>query len=215
MLNRCVTYSGSGLTWEADPRHAELAVAELGLQAGRFLFHTPRAALEFPLQVEDSIVTIDGVSDADAAGCPKTRRPSCGSCPAHPTTHHGNLVVDTEGGVVEQRRENTTEWYNVRVKPSGCPIQYESWDTRLTYESGRIAAAARGLALRSANGAVKHMEIKFFWLQHNEKTQELRAEKIRCTINPVDLMTKHLDRKRLVIWCDLLNFRRDRIQLRN
>ena len=34
-LNRCVTYGNSGLTWEADPRHAELAVAELGLQAAR------------------------------------------------------------------------------------------------------------------------------------------------------------------------------------
>ena len=31
VLNRCVAYSDSGLTWEADPRHAELAVAELGL----------------------------------------------------------------------------------------------------------------------------------------------------------------------------------------
>ena len=30
-----MTYSDSGLTWEADPRHAELAVAELGLQAVR------------------------------------------------------------------------------------------------------------------------------------------------------------------------------------
>ena len=28
-------FSDSGLTWEADPRHAELAVAELGLQAAR------------------------------------------------------------------------------------------------------------------------------------------------------------------------------------
>ena len=35
VLNRCVTYRDSGLTWEADPRHAELAVAELGLQAAR------------------------------------------------------------------------------------------------------------------------------------------------------------------------------------
>ena len=35
VLNGFVTYSDSGLTWEADPRHAELAVAELGLQAAR------------------------------------------------------------------------------------------------------------------------------------------------------------------------------------
>ena len=35
VLNRCVVYNDSGLTWEADPRHAELAVAELGRQAVR------------------------------------------------------------------------------------------------------------------------------------------------------------------------------------
>ena len=35
VLNRCVLYNDSGLTWEADPRHAEPAVAELGLQAAR------------------------------------------------------------------------------------------------------------------------------------------------------------------------------------
>ena len=31
--NRCVVYNDSGLTWEADPRHAELTVTELGLQS--------------------------------------------------------------------------------------------------------------------------------------------------------------------------------------
>ena len=35
VLNRCVPYSDSGLSWEADPRHAGLAVAELELQAVR------------------------------------------------------------------------------------------------------------------------------------------------------------------------------------
>ena len=35
VFNRCVTYSDFGLTWKADPLHAELAVAELGLQSAR------------------------------------------------------------------------------------------------------------------------------------------------------------------------------------
>ena len=35
MLNRCVVYNDSALTWEADPRLAEVAVAELGLQSAR------------------------------------------------------------------------------------------------------------------------------------------------------------------------------------
>ena len=33
VLNRCVKLIDCALTWEADPRHTELAVAELGLQA--------------------------------------------------------------------------------------------------------------------------------------------------------------------------------------
>ena len=31
------------------------------------------------------------------------------------------------------------------------------------------AAAARGLALRSGSGAIKHTETKYFWLQQKEK----------------------------------------------
>ena len=41
---------------------------------GRNLLHSPRAVCEFLQQDDESIVTIDGLSDADAAGCPKTRR---------------------------------------------------------------------------------------------------------------------------------------------
>ena len=42
-------------------------------RTGRYLLHTPRAVWEFPLQHEENIVVTDGLSDADAAGCPKTR----------------------------------------------------------------------------------------------------------------------------------------------
>ena len=158
VLNRCVMYSDSGLTWEADPRHAELAVAELGqpldqeelesdgqqayhsvsarlaylasdlpdiafacnecsravgkatradltrlTRIGRYLLFTPRAVWEFPLQQEENIVLIDGLSDADAAGCPKTRRSTSARMLARRLTHLGNLVVHTESGVTEQR----------------------------------------------------------------------------------------------------------------
>ena len=69
------------------------------------------------------------------------------------------------------------------------------------------AAAARGLALRSGSGAIKHMETKYFRLQQKEKNLKLRIENIRGTVNPADLMTKHLDGKRLVMLCELLNIK--------
>ena len=49
------------------------------------------------------------------------------------------------------------------------------------------------------------MERKYFRLQQKEKNQELTTETIRATVNPADLMTKHLDGKRLVMLCELLN----------
>ena len=42
-----------------------------------------------------------------------------------------------------------------------------------------------------------------------KKKQELWIEKIRGTVNPADLMTKHLDGKRLVMLCELLNIKRE------
>ena len=70
------------------------------------------------------------------------------------------------------------------------------------------AAAARGWALRRGSGAIKHMETKYLWVQQKEKNQELSVDKIRGTVNPADLMTKHLDGKRLVLMCQQLTLKR-------
>ena len=69
------------------------------------------------------------------------------------------------------------------------------------------AAAARGLALRSGSGAIKHMETKHFWLQQKEKTGAQDREDPRHSQSR-RLMTKHLDGKRLVTLCELLNIKR-------
>ena len=66
------------------------------------------------------------------------------------------------------------------------------------------SVAARGLTLRSGSRAIKHKETKCVWLQ---KSQVLNIERIRGTINPADLMTKHLDGKRLVMLCMFLNIK--------
>ena len=137
--DHCVTYGDSWLTWEADPRHVELAVVELGLQAA----------------------------------CPQTS----------PGGAKLNAPLDHE--------ELTPYWQKA-------------------YHSLRIwsgAAAAQGPALGSGSGGIKHMGIKFFWLQQKEKNQELRIKKIRGTVNSADLMTKRLHGKRSTALCDLLNIK--------
>ena len=51
------------------------------------------------------------------------------------------------------------------------------------------------------------METTYFCLQQKEKNQEPRIEKIRGTVILADLMTKHMDGKRLVIFYDLMNIK--------
>ena len=62
--NRCVAYNGSGLTWEADPRHAELAVAELRLQATRPQTSPGGATPSAPLDHEE--LELDGQKACDS-----------------------------------------------------------------------------------------------------------------------------------------------------
>ena len=61
---------------------------------GRYLLHAPRTVRDFPLQDEESIVTIDGFTDADfAGGSLRTGR------------HVGRVVVDdAEGGGAAQAK---------------------------------------------------------------------------------------------------------------
>ena len=125
-------------------------------------------------------MTIDGLSDADAAGCTKTRRSTSGGCLRVGQHTFINLVVDTEGGVTEQR--------GIGVLQHGTL-------------SGGCRLSEAGVAPSN------HMETKYFWLQQKEKNQELKIAKIRGTVNSADKMMQHLDGKRLVMLCDLLNIK--------
>ena len=95
----------------------------------------------------------------------------------------------------------------VRCAPSGWPTRCESWDTKHTHESGQTLQQHEGWL--SAAGAVPSntWRQKYFRLQQKEKNQELRIEKIRGTVNPVDVIMKLLDGKCLVMLCELLNIK--------
>ena len=173
---------------------------------GRDLLHTPRAVWDFPLQDEESTVTIDGFFEADAAGCPKTRRSTSGG-----SLHIGRhiLAASSTQKVVSLSSAESKDYSMVRCASEA--IGLINTLRELGHEAHvRIwtdAAAARGLAFRSGSGPIKHMETRYFWLQQKEKNQGHRIDKIRGTTNPSDLMTKHLDGKRVTMLCDSLSIK--------
>ena len=75
------------------------------------------------------------------------------------------------------------------------------------YDPGQMVEQQAGwLSAAGAAPSNTWRRSTFGWLQ-KEKNQEPSIEKSRGTVNPADSMTKHLDGKRLVIFCDLLNIK--------
>ena len=117
------------------------------------------------------------------------------------STHLGNLVVDTAGGVTEQRGVRILQ-HGTLCEAIGLTITARELGHKAHVRISTDAAAARGLPLRRGSGAIKRMEIKVLMAEAEEKNQVLRIEKIRGTVNPADLMMRHLDEKWLMmLWC--------------
>ena len=138
---------------------------------------------------------IVGLSDADAAGCP--RRDARHLEDACVMGQHTLATSSTQKVVSLTSAES--EYYSMERCASEATALANT-TRELGHEAQKRiwtdAAAARGLALRSGSGTIKHMETKYCWLQQKEKNQKLRIEKIRGAVNPADLMRKHLDGKR-------------------
>ena len=139
-------------------------------------------------------------------GFPKTRRSTSGGC-LRVVQHTLATWLSTQKVVSPSSAESE---YCSMVRCASEAIGLAYTVRELGHETHvriwRGAAAARGVALRSGSGAIKHMETSTLCCSR-KKNQELRIGKIRGTVNPADLMMKHLDGKRLVMLCDLLNIK--------
>ena len=59
------------------------------------------------------------------------------------------------------------------------------------------ASAAIGIAERKGLGKVRHLDTQALWIQDAVRSKRVTLEKVAGTLNPADLMTKHLDQKTL------------------
>ena len=52
------------------------------------------------------------------------------------------------------------------------------------------SSAAKSMASRIGLGKVRHMEVKFLWLQEAVKNNKIEVRKVPGTSNPADILTK-------------------------
>ena len=55
------------------------------------------------------------------------------------------------------------------------------------------ASAALGIVNRQGLGKLRHINVRYLWLQERVRSKELEVLKVAGVSNPADLMTKHLD----------------------
>ena len=176
---------------------------------GRYLLCTPRAVWEFPLQQEESIVLVNGLSDADAPGCPKTRRSTSGGCLR---VGQHTLATWSSTQKVVSLSSAESEYYRMvrcamQVRLSDWPTRYESLDTKFKCESGQMLQRHADW-LSEAGAAQSNTWRRSTFGSRKRKTRSSGSRRSEAQSIPKDLLTKHLDGKRLLTFCELWNIKR-------
>ena len=157
----------------------------------RYLLQFPQAIIRYGEEGEgggDGF--IDAYSDSDWAGCPKTRRSTTG----------GVLVVD--GGVVKSwssmqttvaQSSGEAEYYAM-VRAAAEALGLRAIMNDLGWQAVvRVwvdSSAAKSMSARIGLGKVRHMEVKYLWLQEAVRDKRIMVKKILGTQNPADALTK-------------------------
>eukprot|EP00973_Karenia_brevis_P069890 9717216-Karenia_brevis.AAC.1 len=171
-------------------------------RVGRYLITRPRVVICYQWQGRLDVATgstkkgspgeSTGYSDADWAGCARTRRSTSGGVVTI-GTHMIKAWSRTQATVALSSGES--ELYAM-VKTSsellGIISMLRDWGLELRGHVLGDASACLGVIHRQGLGKLRHINTSYLWVQEKNATKEIRYGKILGTSNPADLMTKYL-----------------------
>ena len=159
----------------------------------KYLKRCPRLVISYDWQDEDAELQV--YSDANWAGCRKTRK-------------------STSGGVIMKGRHLLKAWsrnqnivalssaeseFHATVKAAmeglGMITMAASFGDKCTVRLHVDASAALGVIQRKGVGKIRHLHTGALWLQEQQVRNVVAFQKINGTMNPADLFTKHLSRE--------------------
>jgi len=149
------------------------------------------------MQCNGDTARVIGQSDSDWAGCRSTRKSTmCGIVvwAGIPIT----MFSRTQSVVALSSPES--EYYGGCAVASECLYVrtiLDFWGYRPSIEIQLDASSAIAIGNRHGLGKVRHMEVKYLWLQQLVATKHVRLVKVRGTEHPPDMGTKHLARESL------------------
>ena len=136
--------------------------------------------------------------DADWAGCLKTRRSTSGGV----ATFAGACIKtwsSTQGTVAMSSGES--ELYAV-VKGAAESIGIQSLLKDLGCDVGielkTDSSAAKAISWRRGVGKVRHLDVRYLWVQQKINDKQMHITKVKGLMNPANILTKYAASKEVV-----------------
>ena len=172
------------------------------VRVGKYLLRNPRMVLAFNWQEAESEFQV--YSDANWAGCHKTRKSTSGG-----VVMLGSHVIKTwsrnQSTVALSSAESE---FNATIKAAaeglGMVAMAADFGDDRKIRMHVDASAALGVIQRKGIGKIRHLHTGSLWIQEQQLRNTITFAKIKGSINPADLFTKHLSRECIDRYCESL-----------
>ena len=171
----------------ANPRQGDWAALK---RIGRYLKGSPRLVQHFRWQKMPE--SVDVFTDSDWAGCRSTCRSTSGGITRF-GAHTLKTWSSTQATVALSSAE--AELYALTkgaAQALGFITLMADMGVQVKATVHTDASAAIGIARRAGLGKLRHLNVRYLWLQHELQSPELTLHKVHGLSNPADLVTKHL-----------------------
>ena len=168
----------------------------------KYLKRCPRLVISYDWQDEDAELQV--YSDANWAGCRKTRKSTSG----------GGIMKGRHLLKAWSRNQNIVALssaeseFHATVKAAmeglGMITMAASFGDKCTVRLHVDASAALGVIQRKGVGKIRHLHTGALWLQEQQVRNVVAFQKINGTMNPADLFTKHLSREAMEKYTTML-----------
>ena len=172
----------------ARPRQGDWAALK---RIGRYFKGSPRLIQHFRWQ--EMPKTVDVFTDSDWAGCRSTCRSTSGGVTRF-GAHTLKTWSSTQATVALSSAE--AELYALTkgaAQALGFITLLADMGVEVKATVHTDASAAIGIARRAGLGKLRHLNVRFLWLQHELQGTEMTLHKVHGLANPADLVTKHLN----------------------